>query len=178
MHLEKAFIACIVMSLFTNVFAQNTESIKVNVLKEEVVINKMVITKKTTIDEVIKAMGKPERIEKFAGKDRKYIYDSKGYAFSTAPNNPKNLVESLTITYTYDNDKNVAKEKFRGTLMIDNFMVTEKNTIKEIADKTDFEKIECFGTMCASDPKAKGIVTMIGMTESGDILQIVFGFKP
>lgn len=175
--MKKTIIFCLSILFLSGAFAQEFKTVKVNVLKEEVIIDKFVVSKTTSIDEVIKALGKPERIEQFAGKDRKFIYDSKGVSFSIVPNNPKNLIEALIITYTYDQDKDVAKEKFSGTLSIDGFTVTEKNTAEEISESTDLKKVECFGRTCMTDPKAKGIILMMGLTDEKDILQIAFGFK-
>ena len=155
--------------------AQKIDNVKINVAKEEITVNNTVIKSGTSIQDVIKALGEPERIVKFAGKDRYYIYDSQGVAFSIIANSDK--IETITITYTYDEDEKVAKEKFKGTLMVDAHTVTEKTTIKELNDKTAYDGIQCFGKLCASDPKKKGVIVMIGLTEKQEILQIVFGLK-
>lgn len=171
----KNTILLLLLLFSTTSFAQNAESIKIDVLKEEIIIGKLKLTKDTDIDAVIKVLGKAERIKKTGEHDRVFAYDSKGIAFNVKAGGSKKL-ESVTLTYTYDGDENVAKEKYTGELFIDKVAITEKTTTTEINEKTNV-KLRCMGTLCMVDPKGKGLLVLLGTTENNEILQIAFGFK-
>lgn len=172
----KNLIIAFLLLISSASLAQKFENIKVNVGKEEIVVDKVTIKKNTKIDEVIKVFGKAERVVQKAGQDRIFIYDSKGIAFNVKAGGSR-MIESITITYTYDDDKNVASGKYAGKVIIDQLGVTENTTTAEINEKTALE-LQCMGTMCVTDPKGKGVLMLLGLTESNKILQMAFGFKP
>ena len=163
---------------YTVLPAQKADRIIVNVLSQEVTIGTMKTTISTSIDDVIKYLGEPERKETIAGKERIFAYDKLGIAFDIG-NGTKKTVEGISVTYVADDDRKVAKGGFNGDLLIDNLKISATMKPKDIQAKTKFGNIECFSAMCASNPKAKGLMLILSYTspEQIEIGQIGFGFK-
>lgn len=157
-------------------FSQNFDSIRVHILKEEIIIDNLTINKKTKIDQVIKIFGKAERVVEHNGQERILIYDSKGVAFNLRDGGDRQI-SAVTITYTYDNDENVASGKYTGKLIIDQLEVTEFTPADTINEKTDLNLL-CMRSRCVTDFAGDGLLVLLGLTETNTILQMAFGLRP
>ncbi|MDI1234473.1 MAG: hypothetical protein PSX81_09335 [bacterium] len=151
-----------------------TDSSSVNSKSSTIQIGAHTITAKTTVEQLIKALGTPSRIEKIAGKDRHYIYDALGLAFDCRSGS----VEAVTFTFHYDNDKKVAIDAVKNGLKIDNFTISDATTTDQIKANTNIKNIMCLGElMCMSDPSQPGAALVIGYSKDKKITQISIGLK-
>lgn len=177
--MKKVFTTFITFLSLSVAFAQTAAKITVNSTTKSIVIGKLNLSAKTTIDEVIKALGEPERKEIIAGKERIFAYDKLGLSFDIG-NTGNKLIEGVSITYNPDDDKKVAHGVFTGELTIDGLKVNKLTKSKELTAKTKLGDIRCFGTMCATDPRSTaGLALLLSYkdeTES-EIGQIGFAFK-
>ncbi|MCC6370131.1 MAG: hypothetical protein IT236_03895 [Bacteroidia bacterium] len=154
--------------------AQNADTLKVFTQLNRVEFAKNIITPKTTIDELIKMLGTPDRIEQSVGIDRHFIYDKLGLAFDGGK---IRMVEGISVTFNYDNDKKAAKNKFSGVLKMDDLIVKETTSGEDIKQKTFIKELTCIpGAFCASNPKLPHMVLMMGLNSSSKITNLVFGF--
>ncbi len=128
----KSILFSVVMFFFIqiNVNAQTSLNVNGDFKKEVVVINNVPFTKKSTIDEYEKVLGKAERVEKIGGKDKIFAYDKLGISLSLETNTT--TVQEIYITYIFDGDKKVAKETFSGTLAINGEPVSSQVTSEQI----------------------------------------------
>lgn len=113
-----------------NVNAQTSLIVNGDFKKEVVVINNVPFSKKSTIDEYEKVLGKAERVEKIGGKDKIFAYDKLGISLSLLTNTT--IVQEIYITYIFDGDKKVAKETFSGTLAINGEPVSSETTSEQV----------------------------------------------
>lgn len=125
----------LLLSLFALVCVCAVASAQINVnadfTKQEIVINGVAFTKSATLEDYEKVLGKAERIEKIGGKDKIFAYDKSGISLSLKANT--NIVQEVYITYIYDNDKKVAKERFAGSLSLNGKAITDKTAKDEVA---------------------------------------------
>jgi len=162
----------------SNLYAAKVDSIVVEVSKRTIKLGSYVISTNTTIDQVMKQLGKPNRIEKLAGTDRYFIYDSLGIAFDIGRNADKKI-DAFFVTFNQDKDTKKAKQKFTGVLMLDNYKITASTTSTNITDNTQIKQLNCFSTLCASMPDANSTTLTIGYSaeDRKKITQIGFGWK-
>jgi hypothetical protein len=113
-----------------NVNAQTSLNVNGDFKKEVVVINTVPFTKKSTIEDYEKVLGKAERVEKIGGKDKIFAYDKLGISLLLETN--KTTVQEIYITYIFDGDKKVAKGTFSGTLAINGEPVSTQTTSEQI----------------------------------------------
>lgn len=118
----------ITMSL--SVFAQDTLKINSDFTSESLTINNTTFTKKSTLADYEKVLGKADRIEKVAGKDKFFVYDKLG--ISIILNTNTNIIDNVIIAYIFDDDRKVAKESFKGTLAINGTTITNQTMYEEI----------------------------------------------
>jgi hypothetical protein len=161
------FVAC------TPVFSQGVKSISINVKKKEIKLDGATITEHSTVEEMIKALGKPTRVQTIGGKERFQCYDEQGIAFEIAPDGSGKIL-AMTITYQDDGDVKVAKGPYTGTLAIDSYTVTPGSTSDEMKDKTDLTEFHCMSTICISDLKQPIMGVMVAYTPKHEISQISF----
>jgi hypothetical protein len=121
----------IFLSFQINVSAQISPTVNVDVVKNVIIINNITFTKNSSIADYEKVLGKAERIEKVAGKDKIFAYDKLGISFSLKMNT--DIVQDVYITYLYDGDKKVAKEEYKGKLSINDKEISNKTTADEIS---------------------------------------------
>lgn len=117
-----------------NANAQTSPGVNGDFKKGVVIINEVPFTKRSSIEEYEKVLGKAERIEKVGGKDKIFAYDKLGIALSLEANTT--TVQEIYITYIFDGDKKVAKETFTGTLAINGEPLdiqTTKEQIEKVA---------------------------------------------
>ncbi|MBA4057204.1 MAG: hypothetical protein C0490_21000 [Marivirga sp.] len=124
------FSVVMFLFLFISVSAQTSPSVNGDFKKGVVIINDMPFTKKSTIEEYEKVLGKAERIEKIGGKDKIFAYDKLGISLSLEANTT--TVQEIYITYVFDGDKKVAKETFTGTLAINGDPLSTLTTHEQI----------------------------------------------
>lgn len=171
--MKKLFLSLTLLfsALFLNA---QSDSASVNSPKSVVQIGAHSITGNTTVAELIKAFGKPSRIEQSAGKDRHYIYDALGLAFDCRSGS----VEAVTFTFHADGDKKTASDAMKGTLKIDNYTITDRTTGDMIKANTKIKSIMCMGElMCMSDPNQAGAFVVIGYSKDKYLTTISIGLK-
>lgn len=177
--MKKLLTSFLTFFVLSTSLAQGADKIVVDSPQKTILIDKLSITSKTTIDEVIKALGEPERKETIAGKERIFAYDKLGLSFDIG-NTGNKFVEAVAITYNPDNDKKVAHGVYKGALSIDGLIVSKITKSAELTSKTKLGEIRCFGTMCAADPKSSaGLALLLSYIDESqkEIGQIGFAFK-
>ncbi len=168
-------LVILITSLYT-LEAQKVNSISVQSETQKVMVGSFEITAKTKLSDVLLYLGMPNRIEKIAGKERHYIYDSLGIAIDAGKEGK--LVEAISINFNWDKDKKIANMSFNGQLKLDDFNITELTTTDQIKQNTKVKEIVCMGpSMCMSNPSNAGMAIMIGYNSSGKMTQIALGFK-
>jgi hypothetical protein len=95
--------------------AKGLDTLSLDLRAGTIHIGKKEITKKTTEKNIVAMLGEPDRREK---EGRMLVYDKLGVSFDMGRNQAERKVEGMYITYVYDNDLKVAKEKFNGLLLI------------------------------------------------------------
>ena len=133
------FAVALFLFLQPSVNAQTSLNVNSDFTKNAVIINGVTFTKKSTLEEYEKVLGKAERIEKYAGKDKFFAYDKLGIAFSLEINTT--TVQEIYITYISDDDKKFAKGAFTGTLAINGQTITTQTTHEEIGKLSGAELV-------------------------------------
>jgi hypothetical protein len=130
--MAKTILLSVVMFFFLqiNVNGQTSPNVNGDFKKNVVIINNVPFTKKSTVEDYEKVLGKAERVEKIGGKDKIFAYDKLGIALSLEPNTT--TVQEIYITYIFDGDKKVAKETFTGTLAINGEPINTQSTSEQI----------------------------------------------
>lgn len=173
-HIKKVIFSILFISALNGAFAQKADSLKVASDKQVVTLGKHTILSQTKIEDLLKWMGTPSRIEKAGGMDRYYVYDNLGLSFDAGK---KGVVEAVYVNYNWDKDKKAAQESFKGVLLMDNYLVNATTKADDIKSKTHVKDIVCLGpTMCISNPTPANMAITIGYNETAKITQIVFGF--
>jgi hypothetical protein len=123
------------------IIAQANFEVQVNPAQKTVVINGSEFSENSKMADYEKVLGPVERIEKIAGVEYIYAYDQKGISLMINPNS-KN-VQLISITYIYDGDKKVAKEPFKGTLIVNGETISQQSTIESIkkTSKLEFKEV-------------------------------------
>lgn len=134
--MKKLFLSLLVLvCICTATFAQI--NVNADFIKQEIVINNVTLTKNSTLADYEKILGKAERVEKIGGKDKIFAYDKSGISLSLKVNT--NIVQEIYITYIYDNDKKVAKERFTGSLSFNGTTITDKTGKDEVAKNSGLD---------------------------------------
>jgi hypothetical protein len=157
--------------------ANAQKRIPVSIMSEakKIMLGAFEVSATTKIEDVIKYLGKPDRIMKAAGTDRHYIYDSLGIAIDAGKEGK--IVEAVSINFNWDNDKKMAMLPFKNTLTLDGYAITELSTTDMIRQNTMVKEIICPApVICMSNPKAGGLALIIGYTKDNRMTQIAFGF--
>ncbi len=135
-------------------------------------INNANFTSQSTINDYQQVLGKPERIEKIGGTDRVFAYDKSGISLFLTPNS--NIVLDVYITFIYDGDKKIAKEKFEGRLAINGTELNSQTTPEQIGKLVNAElKVAMKGLYMT---KGKLLSLVVYYPES-TIGQFAFGFQ-
>lgn len=173
--------ANILLTLFiivfaTTLYAQKADTITVNTITKKITIGNHIILSTTTIEQVKKMLGLPDRVEKLAGRERVFAYDRLGISFEIGRDTVVRTLTSLSITYNFDGDKKVSKHPFIGTLYIDTYLVTKTTNASDITANTAV-KLNCLGNvMCVTDPNYKGMGVMLSFLK--DVKELVaIGFR-
>ncbi|MCZ8214920.1 MAG: hypothetical protein O9262_01710 [Cyclobacteriaceae bacterium] len=130
--MTKSILISVVLFFFSqiNTNAQTSLNINSDFKKGVVIINDVAFTKKSSIEDYEKVLGKAERIEKVGGKEKIFAYDKLGISLSLEANTT--TVQEIYITYIFDGDKKVAKEAFTGNLAINSEPLTTQTTSEQI----------------------------------------------
>lgn len=139
--MTKSILFSVVLFLFLqpHVNAQTSPQVNGDFSKGIVLINGTSFTKKSTLEDYEKVLGKAERIEKIGGKDKIFAYDKLGIALSLETNTT--TVQEIYITYIFDGDKKVAKETFAGSLAINGETITNQTTHEQIGKLASVELV-------------------------------------
>ncbi|MBL0745013.1 DUF7738 domain-containing protein [Chryseolinea lacunae] len=127
----KKFLLSLLVLVCVGTVASAQINLNADFTKQEIVINGVAFTKASTLEDYEKVLGKAERIEKIGGKDKIFAYDKSGISLSLKTNT--NVVQEVYITYIYDNDKKVAKERFAGSLSLNGKTITDKTVKDDVA---------------------------------------------
>ena len=128
-----------------NTAAQTAVSVNGDFKNGAVVINGVSFTKKSTLEEYEKVLGKAERIERIGNKDKIFAYDKLGIALSLENNSTR--VEEIYITYIFDGDKKVAKEAFTGIIASKGWVMCPETPV---VDALNRKRSIIFGSYCAT----------------------------
>jgi hypothetical protein len=152
--------------------AQTAPVVNADFTKGVLIINNTTFTGNSTVEDYQKVLGKGDRLEKKAGADKVFAYDSMGIALSLKTNT--NIVQEVHITYIFDGDKNVAKGAFKGSLSINGTPVTNATTTEQIATQSGLE----LRTAMKGLYLAKGkLMNLVVYYSESTIAQIGFGFN-
>lgn len=168
--MKKILLSVYFLFLCTVLYAQASLSVNGDFDNEAVVINNTAFTKKSTIEDYEKILGKAERIEKIAGKDKIFAYDKWGISLSLETNT--NLIQEIYITYVYDGDKKVAKEKFTGTLALNGETITQETTSEQIGKMSGLTLVSVMKGLYMGKGKAISLIVYYPDTAMGQ-----FGFS-
>ncbi|MDZ4759436.1 MAG: hypothetical protein SGJ10_15025 [Bacteroidota bacterium] len=159
-----------------NLFAQQKDTITVNSSTKKITIGKHIILSTTTIEQVKKMLGKPDRIEKLVGKERVFVYDKLGFSFEIGRDTTVRTLTSFAITYNFDGDRKVSKNIYIGTLILDKYHITKKTTAQDINTNTSL-KLDCVANiMCVTDPNGKGMGVMLTFVKDTKEVSVI-GFR-
>lgn len=164
------FSFAIFFFLQLTVNAQTSPSVNGDFKKGVVVINNVMFTQKSTIEEYEKVLGKAERVEKIGGKDKIFAYDKAGISLSLAANTT--TVQEIYITYVFDGDKKVAKETFTGTLSINGEPINTQSTSEQIGKLSGVDLISVMKGFYMSKGGALNLIVYYPETTLGQ-----FGFS-
>lgn len=171
--MTKSILFSFVTFLFlqVSVNAQTSISINGDFKKDAVVINNVPFTKKSTIEDYEKVLGKAERVEKIGGKDKIFAYDKLGISLSLEANTT--TVQEIYITYIFDGDKKVAKETFTGTLAINGEPLTTQTTSEQIGKLAGINLVSVMKGLYMSKGNAINLIVYYPESTLG---QFGFGF--
>lgn len=171
--MTKSILFSFVTFLFlqVSVNAQTSLSINGDFKKDAVVINNVPFTKKSTIEDYEKVLGKAERVEKIGGKDKIFAYDKLGISLSLEANTT--TVQEIYITYIFDGDKKVAKETFTGTLAINGEPLTTQTTSEQIGKLAGINLVSVMKGLYMSKGNAINLIVYYPESTLG---QFGFGF--
>ena len=173
--MKKAILSILYLCTISCALTQEVDTIKVNSEKQVVVIDEIILSSKTKIEEVTILLGTPTRIEKIADIDRYYIYDKLGLSFDVGKNS---TLEAVIVNYNWDKDKKAANGTYNGVLLIDNFLINDKSKVDDIKIKTKLKDIICLGPkMCMTKPSQSSLALLLGYNDEANITQIGFGFS-
>ncbi len=170
------YIILISIFLSSNIYAQQADTIKVNTATKKITIGKRVINGTTTIEQIKKMFGNPDRVEKLAGKVRVFAYDRLGFSVELGRDTTVRTITSFAITYNFDGDKKVSKNRYNGVLLLDKYPITKSTSGSDINTNTAI-KLNCLGTiMCVTDPNWKGMAVVITYQKESKEIAVI-GFK-
>ena len=164
------FSLLIFLLLQVSLKAQTLPSVNGDFDKNVLVINNVTFDKNSTIEDYEKVLGKAERIEKIAGKDKIFAYDKLGIALNLKANT--NIVQEIYITYIFDGDKKVAKETFQGTLSINGKAINTQTTSEQLGKQANTELITAMKGLYMSKGKTLNLVVYYPESTIGQ-----FGFS-
>jgi hypothetical protein len=156
-----------------------TDSTFKNEDEEIILIEKLVITQTSTIEEVIKVLGQPQHIEKQKGTGEVYAYDQAGVAFNV---DDTKAILRVIVTYKPDEKLQPAARPFAGELYIDSCAITDTTSGATISEKTKIGTLLCVDKTCASQPRNKGLKWVVyyvnDKKEIGHVNIILFSKDP
>lgn len=139
----------------------------------ELVLNDINLHEGLDTTALIEAIGVPDRIAKYAGTERGYLYEDMGLVFMAY----NGRVVGLGITLTWDGDEKFSETPFPGNLYIGDMEVKAETTAEELAGIQEVEMVCPAPIMCASKNRDAAVRTMVAFNEEA-ITQIVFLFPP
>lgn len=160
---------------FVNLEASSTDTIKIDAKNSSLQIGTLKIAKDSSISSVLAYLGKPSQTQKIAGKDRRFIFDDLGIALEADEAGIK--IIGFTITFNWDDDKKVAKGKYTGVVLLDEYTFTENTTSNQVTENTSVKNLTCMGeAMCMTNPRLPGFTFLIGYQNS-KVTQLGLGIK-
>jgi hypothetical protein len=161
-----SFLIVYTLGAQTSVSTVNADFVK-NVIQ----INGVSFTNTSTLADYEKVLGKAERVEKVAGKDKYYAYDALGLSLVLKANT--NLVQEVYVTYVFDGDRKVAKGTYQGKLLVNSTNISTKTSHDEISKITKLDlKMVMKGLYMG---QGKGLALMVYYPEA-TIAQLAFSF--
>ncbi|WP_040396977.1 DUF7738 domain-containing protein [Cesiribacter andamanensis] len=108
--------------------------------KNTISINESTFTQYSTIEDYERLLGKADRILQKRGLDHYFAYDQLGIALVLKKDS--DVVGEVLITYLNDGDGKIAKEAYRGMLLVNNQPVEPGLSPKEIGMRYKLELVE------------------------------------
>lgn len=125
-------LCCLLLLIFQlNAFAQTSLRLNVDLVKNTITINDSLFTNNSTIDDYERVLGKADRIEQKKGVDQYFAYDKLGISLSLQKDS--DVVNEIFITYLYDGDRKIAKEVYKGVLIVNQKVVNAQITSIEMS---------------------------------------------
>jgi len=176
MKQTKLYIILFYILFASNSYAQKVDTIKVNTSTKKITIGKHIILSTTTIEQIKKMFGAPDRVEKLVGRERVFAYDRLGFSVELARDTNIRTITSFALTYNFDGDKKVSKHIYGGVLLLDKYHITKATTGADINKNTSI-KLNCLGAIiCVTDPNFKGLGVMITYDKPTKEIAVI-GFK-
>ena len=131
--MKNNFLLCCLLLLIcqVKVFAQTSIRVNVDLVKNTITINDSLFTNNSTIDDYERILGKADRIEQKKGVDQYFAYDKLGISLSL--HKDSDVVNEIFITYLYDGDRKIAREVYKGVLIVNQKVVNAQITNIEMS---------------------------------------------
>lgn len=171
--MKKYILLCCISLISCYSFSQSNIGFDLKISSKKIIFNNVEINKNTTKADIVKLIGLPNRTKSIGGTERYLIFDSLG--LSVELNKETSNVSAFIICYNWDEDEKMAKMKYSGSLMIDDFILGDSTTSNEIKKNTTFSGIMCIGEVLCMTKPGEGVNLLIGYNKTQKITQIGFG---
>lgn len=161
-------IVAVFVGTSIELFAQTEVTINYNA-QSQLIVNSVMVTKKTKAAGLISAIGQPSRTEVSSNGETGYFYDAVGLMFIVK----EGKVIGVGINYNWDGDVKFPKTSYTGSLSLGELSVTRETTSVEIGGIQNVSFSCPIPLMCASSDKKAAVKCMVAFYE-GKLSQVVF----
>ncbi|AHM61974.1 hypothetical protein D770_18615 [Flammeovirgaceae bacterium 311] len=155
--------------------AQSPLRVSVDLVKNTITIGETVFTGSSTIEDYEELLGKAERIELKKGVDQYFVYDKLGISLSLLDDD-SGIVNELFFTYQYDGDIKIAREAYKGTLAVNNQVVSALTTHKEMGKLAKIELVEVMNGYFITPKRMLNILMYYPEGSYKELKQYAFSF--
>ena len=168
--MKNILFAIIAFACINLTFAQT--NLEVEFTKDkEVVINKIKLNAKTSLEDIKKILGTPIIYKNYRSGKINYHYKELGISFHTI----KDKLIFIGLNFNWDGDKNFPETTYTGTFKVDDLSI-DKNSDNTIIEKIKIVDIKCIvPNLCMSNPKEESTPIVIGFKDNL-VTQIGFEF--
>jgi hypothetical protein len=138
----------------------------------ELIINQKSISGETTVEELVKMMGKANEVKEHPNEEKSYFYSELGIVFFTR----NGLVKGLGVNFNWDGDKKFPKQTYTGSLKLGDTDINKKSKNEAIAGIKTIQFICPFPSMCASKNR-QAKVRCTAAFKDEQLTQVVFLIK-
>ncbi|WP_224999456.1 hypothetical protein [Cesiribacter sp. SM1] len=155
--------------------AQAPLKVNVDLVKSTITIGNVLFTASSTIEDYEKLLGKADRIEQKRGIDQYFVYDKLGISLSLLDDD-SGIVSEIFFTYLYDGDIKIAKEVYKGTLAVNNQVVSGRTTHQEMAKLAKIELVEVMNGYFITPKRSLNILMYYPEGSYKELKQYAFSF--